>query len=851
MSSHTPRADQPNDPGVSLGPAEPAQDEAQQQPLKKIHQLLRGRYHWAILLGGSLAIAGALGGWFYVQPKHQARGQIAIKTYIPRIMYDTEDTGVLPMSDKFIQDQLQLIESDRIISSAMEDDRWQPYSDGLDSQARADFGDKLRADRLRGTDTIRISFTHTNPDAAEAAVQSVVDAFEQIFRERENNKDQHRFEVLEDRRSTLRGQIDSLDDQIRSVADTADTHNADTLRQMYEFQLNKVQQLEQAMRETELALTSAGAELDAKQDQQLSDDERARRWQDLSTQEIAKLDPQMQSLLDEERALERQLDTALIEYGSNHKRVRRIRAQLENVKNEIEEHADYFRSQGPEAIAESSDQANQQMSPRQLRAKRQQLQELYAEANQRLQELSEKRATISDLESERSSLKEQLAQTKDRLERLNLESEAAVSGRLEINNPGQLVPGIVNDGTRKQLAVLGFGAGGGLGVGFVMLLGYRDQRLRTAADLDMFSAPQHMLGLLPNLPEDLADPANATLAAYAVHHIRSMLQLTGQSEQNQTLTITGPAAQTGKTSLTLGLGLSFASSGCRTLLIDCDLHGGGLSRRLQAFIRRRLGRILQWDGLVTAEQLEQALPVAEQQNKRLGQVLLETGAIDETTLAEALDAQETQAVGLLDALAGEPLEHCIAESGLDNLAVLPVGDASATDTSRISPQNLRQLIDRAKTNYDIILLDTGPLPGAVETNVAAGVTDRAVLVLSRGDQRGEAEKALQVLQSIQVPVAGLVFNRAESSDIARSSQSSMLSISRSFGSEAPDSATPTRPTPGTGTGLRTDRFDPLTRAVASAAGAAPGRNGTANGNGSHKPEAEPGAEDEPTGPPRS
>ena len=88
-----------------------------------------------------------------------------------------------------------------------------------------------------------------------------------------------------------------------------------------------------------------------------------------------------------------------------------------------------------------------------------------------------------------------------------------------------------------------------------------------------------LLGILPNLPDRLTDPAQAATAAHCVHQIRTMLQINAGEDSN-VFAVTSASPGDGKTSLTLALGLSFAASGSRTLLIDCDLVGAGLTSRL-------------------------------------------------------------------------------------------------------------------------------------------------------------------------------------------------------------------------------------------------------------------------------
>src|SRR5688572_17302702 len=66
-------------------------------PLLLVHALLRGRYHWAVLLGLALAGAGAFVGYKATVPVYQSQGVIRIKPKLPRILRDTEQSAVMPM----------------------------------------------------------------------------------------------------------------------------------------------------------------------------------------------------------------------------------------------------------------------------------------------------------------------------------------------------------------------------------------------------------------------------------------------------------------------------------------------------------------------------------------------------------------------------------------------------------------------------------------------------------------------------------------------------------------------------------------------------------------------------------
>jgi Mrp family chromosome partitioning ATPase len=333
-----------------------------------------------------------------------------------------------------------------------------------------------------------------------------------------------------------------------------------------------------------------------------------------------------------------------------------------------------------------------------------------------------------------------------------------------------------------------------------------------------------MLGVLPDLPDDLSDPEQAALTAHFVHQIRTLLQIWDSGVGTQVFSVTSPVSGTGKTSLTLALGVSFAAADARTLLIDCDLIGGGLTSRANAIVKRKIGRILQREGLLTDKQLDEALKLASGSRRRLGEILVELGHLKEADLDSALVTQQKGSVGLLDAINGEDLDECIAETGIPGLSILPLGGATGQHASKVSPQALRRVLAEARKRYDTILIDTGPVPGSLEAAVVAAEVDGVILCVSRGEQRPLAEKCVQHLLTIGAKVAGVVFNRAKTQDMSVYGTAVRTSMPAAGGS-SPAAAT-----------AESARLGPMARAVTySGASSDPvsptGGGGSETGNG--------------------
>ena len=314
------------------------------------------------------------------------------------------------------------------------------------------------------------------------------------------------------------------------------------------------------------------------------------------------------------------------------------------------------------------------------------------------------------------SVEQKLKQIRDRI--YNLQAEGGAPGRAEIISKAPLPTKPYNTGKRKQLATLGAMAGFCGGFAIVLMIGLMDRRLRHFEDAQLGLSNTRMLGVLPELPDDLTDPDQAIMASHCVHQIRTLLQI-DRNNDSFVLSVTGPAAGSGKTSLTMALGMSFAASGSRTLLIDCDIVGGGLTSRMLT-----------------------------KDNPR-------------------------NSPGVLDACNGTAFDNCILKTSSDNLWILPIGSALPSQAGALSPAAMKKLIAKARESYETILIDTGPVLGSLEASLAAAQADATVVIVSRGDQKPIVNKSLDHLRSVGAKLAGVVYNHADDVDIERSTYASV------------------------------------------------------------------------------
>jgi Mrp family chromosome partitioning ATPase len=312
-------------------------------------------------------------------------------------------------------------------------------------------------------------------------------------------------------------------------------------------------------------------------------------------------------------------------------------------------------------------------------------------------------------------LRKDLGETNDRIKSLNIESSMG-SKRFTILGDAE-VPSQPAKDRRKIFGVLGAVGGAALPFGLTLMFSAARRRYRYSDDGQEEMA---FLGVMPEMPSWRHNADLAGVAVRCVHHLRIRLQMLLRRNDQRVFMFTSSLAGEGKTSVTSTVGYSLAGSGSRTLLIDCDIVGAGLTHKLQC------------DGL--------------------------------PGLVESLRVGCVHSVQEID----------------ENLSLLPVGRADPSFAGEISPAALQAVIEDARRNYDIVLVDTGPVLGSLEASVMAGCADGVIYVISQGQAKPLVQHGMEILKAVDARIIGYVFNRAAARDYGRSVGGSSM---KSFGSE--------------------------------------------------------------------
>jgi len=741
-------------------------------PLLLIHRLLTGRYHWAILLGLVLATIGSVLTYKSIKLVYTSTGLVRILPYLPRILYTTSQNEAMPMFSAYINSQTALIMSSRTIDLAMQNPKWQALHRGIDAAAKAKFASELTVTHKPGSELIYVAYTSKDPVVAQIGANAVIGAYRQLYSHGDSATQSLQISALRDRQTVLQNELQSDQDQIATLSSQ---YGADGLGTVYNYKLGLMDELDTQWQEARIALAKAGSGSGTGKGKGGATKVAKARLAPVYDPQMAQFELQALALKKSIKELE------LSGLGPNNHRIMNLQSSLDALRDEMRSYQASLSGKGP-SLAPTT--PGGPMSLALLKAREHQLRLLYESVKAQTLDLGGVYAKVQNLQTQSQDLRQQLNTIKSRMDAINMES--ATGGRIRVESTGDFPVAPTTKSRHLRLAAAAAAGLGGIIVGFgvILLWGFLHGNLRSVGDMQITTLNSYrVLGAVPQLPPNgVATPLELAIGAHSIHRIRGLLQVRPNMAGSQALALTSPTAGTGKTSMVLALGMSYAASGMKTLLIDADVVGGQLTDRMGILRSQRLGDVMVKHKMITRDQLKEALAAAAESKRPVGSELLNLGYIDHEILEKALHMQRLSKRGLMDAVAGKPLDECVVHTKIQNLDVLPLGRTKAHHGARMSPASIRAMLAHAKEQYDMVLVDTGPVLGSLESALLASQADGVLMVVARGESRNLSGRAADYLASVGAHLEGVVFNRATDRDMQRQSYSTSL---ESFTSTAP------------------------------------------------------------------
>lgn len=190
--------------------------------------------------------------------------------------------------------------------------------------------------------------------------------------------------------------------------------------------------------------------------------------------------------------------------------------------------------------------------------------------------------------------------------------------------------------------------------------------------------------------------------AEAFKTLRANIQFCGS--KYKVIMITSCMQSDGKTTVSFEIARSFAEDGRKVLLLDTDLRKSVMSNRLLGV---------------------KSLPGTSE-------VLSENAEFS----------------------------SCIVKTQFSNLDILFAGAVPPNPAELLGSDAFVSLIDKVKTQYDMVIVDTPPLGAVIDAAIVAKACDGSILVISANSiSRHFAENVLEQLKKSGCPVLGAVLNR--------------------------------------------------------------------------------------------
>ncbi|HVT83359.1 MAG TPA: hypothetical protein VHM90_22150 [Phycisphaerae bacterium] len=780
-------------------------------PVKFIHRLLRGRYLWLAVFGVIFGGAGGYAGWKKGAMTFSSTGVLKVNYSLPMIYGETPET-YLRDAESFFQEQIDSLTSQRVLYKALQNAEWAglnplPASALKDNNAMIVRAQQL-ASRLKVTqknNQILIEGRDRDPRFAAAAARAVTDAYRSIYIDHEDEENRNLVaDVLEKERKKVAGDITDIQKLIEPIASL---YGSEKLDAQYDATLKLLEADERQIHEID-AIIKLNEKLKLAQEEGTTQPAVS---VELSHEALAFADKTLADLDEAVQSLEIQLAQARL--GTSATKVRSLSALLDEAKAKAERrYRGLLAARAAGVSLPNIPMVNDDRAIKEAQAKLDYLTDDSETLKAKLLEIGGHNRDLQKLHDQEDELQAQLKRIKGRLEQLSVEKP--IQNRVELVKLGDM-PLVADKDTRPKYGAVGGFGGLMAATGLVMLMGYLSGKVKAPDDLLFDLGGQPLIGLIPQLQKGNDASKLAATAAEYVHRSRTMLEIWAQGNQKMVIGVTSPSHGSGNTSVAMSLGVSFATAGLKTLLIDVDFVTNGLTPRLQTMVRRELGKVLLRCGIITEEKLAIARKVMFEEaggkvndglaitpsangngnghnghnghngnglngmhvtnavnpsagtnkDKALGAACVKLGFITQEQLDKALKIQAREPVGLLDALSGEPLDNCIGKTGIRNLSLLPRGNVTPAHAAKLSSHSMRQVLAAARQNFDTVIVDTSAIPTSLEAAIVASTVDGMVMTVARGEKRSRLMDAMERLEAMGCPVAGVIFNHVRPKDM--------------------------------------------------------------------------------------
>lgn len=193
-----------------------------------------------------------------------------------------------------------------------------------------------------------------------------------------------------------------------------------------------------------------------------------------------------------------------------------------------------------------------------------------------------------------------------------------------------------------------------------------------------------------------------------------------------------------------------------------------LRTRVEYLMRRNDAKVLMVSSVMENEGKSTiAVNIALAMNRKRKSVIIIDADMKKPAIHKILEYQDSDYASISDLVAGKAqLRDALLMDKTHRLGLILGKSGTDRSTELVSSPNMRRLIEQAKKNMDMVIIDTPPLSASPDAECIAELADAAILVV-RQDQTPVRvpNDAIDAINSSNAKLLGCVFNNVRIADL--------------------------------------------------------------------------------------
>jgi succinoglycan biosynthesis transport protein ExoP len=564
-------------------------------------------------------------------------------------------------------------------------------------------------DQKRGLDIIEVVVESPSPYEAALVANCYANEYKNLNLEVNRNQLTLVKDFLLDQKEEMQKQLSGAEETLRKFQEKGgivalDEQANNLINQLSDFEAQKNATQIELMASTKV-LTQYRNELD-KQNPRLAD-----YLKSLSSEEYFK------SLQQQLVRFEVNRDLALSTKGEldgDSEAIRKLDSKISELRSKLNDRVEEIKAgifaSSPEEVKELSQKIiEEEIKNQSLKISVVELESIVKNYEREFNKLPKTAIELARYQRNRESLEKLYTLVEEKYQEALINEQSQPGNVLIIDNARR--PNTPSKPNRILIVIVGFVLGTGLAFGYVITKNYFDNTVKTPEDLQKRNIS--VLAWIPQFEEVSKNGAADyefivakrpdSMASEAFRALRTRMQLLRFNKDSlKTFLVTSSAPQEGKTIIAINLAGSYAQSGRKTLIVDCDLR----KPRVQEIFKI----------------------------KRIP--------------------------GLTDYLYGNiSLEELIHKSEMDNLDYVTCGTIPPNPAEMLESEPMKEFLREMRDRYDIVILDSPPIIAVTDSEILTTVVDGTILVVSADTTELDLmEKSVEVMKKDKISFLGTVLN---------------------------------------------------------------------------------------------